>query len=350
MTMQRDYAIATGEFITEWLEENDMSAAELSRRLGVSRKHVSELLNGKVGLSHDSALALERVTGIPARRWNQIEALYQEDRARLNADSVLRAQYERANKFPLSYLRKWGFITATARDKAELVRQLSSFFGVADLDAWYATWSSGSVAYRKVAVRSACPEALSTWLAIGEQRVEILDLPPHDREGLQQALSHLRSLTREDPNSYILRARDILHGVGVAFAVVPPIPGLGVYGATRWVHERPLVQLSLRGKTDDQLWFTLFHELGHVLLHPHSGLYLTVEEDTAEQEADVFAAEALIPTKYESLLPSGRNKAAIRSVAEKLGVSPGIALGRAQRLTGDYAWGHDLRVHFEFEE
>ncbi|WP_369371460.1 ImmA/IrrE family metallo-endopeptidase [Promicromonospora sp. Populi] len=349
MTMQRDYAVATGEFIAEWLEDNDMSAAELSRRLGVSRKHVSELLSGKVGLSHDSALGLESVTGVPARRWNQIEALYQEDRARLNAESVLRAQYERATKFPLAYLRKWGLITATAHDKAELVRQLSTFFGVADLDAWYSTWSSGAVAYRKVAVRSACPESLSTWLAIGEQRVEILELPPHNHEELRSAIPYLRALTREDPNTYISRARDILSRAGVAFVIVPPIPGLGVFGATRWIHSRPLVQLSLRGKTDDQLWFTLFHELGHVLLHPHNGLYLAVERDVLEREADTFAAESLIPTEYEDLLPRGRNKGAIKKLAEQLGVSPGIVLARAQRLTDDYAWGHDLKVHFEFE-
>jgi len=85
-----DYAVPSGDFIQEWMDDNGITAAELARRLDVSRKHVSELLRGKVALSHGMALRLESVTGVPARNWNNIEAQFQEDRGRQFEDEIRR--------------------------------------------------------------------------------------------------------------------------------------------------------------------------------------------------------------------------------------------------------------------
>ncbi len=88
------------------MEDQGVSAAELSRRLGVSRKHVSKLLHGEASLSHEMALRLENVTGVPARIWNLHETGYREALARRDADEDLVRQYEQAKAFPLTYLRQ----------------------------------------------------------------------------------------------------------------------------------------------------------------------------------------------------------------------------------------------------
>lgn len=95
-----DYVVPTGDFIEEWMEEEGINTAELARRLDVSRKHVSELLRGKVPLSHDMALRLENTTGVPARIWNLHETGYQAALARQAADAKLVTQYDRAKEFP----------------------------------------------------------------------------------------------------------------------------------------------------------------------------------------------------------------------------------------------------------
>lgn len=82
MSATPDYVVTAGDFVADWMETEGINAAELARRLGVSPKHVSELLSGKAPLSHPLALALERVTGIPARIWNQYESGYRSDLAR----------------------------------------------------------------------------------------------------------------------------------------------------------------------------------------------------------------------------------------------------------------------------
>lgn len=348
MSTEPDFAVPTGDYLAEWMDDNDVIAAELGRRLGASRKHVSELLSGKAPLSRSLAISLEEVTGIPARIWNQYEALYREDLARLEANVAFSAQHEEVKAYPLAYLRKFGYIEAPREDKAGTVRQLLSLFGVASVDALRTTWSEGSVAYRRVVVTREDAPAMETWLALGERAANQLDLAEFDTDALKAILPTLRTLSGADPATYVAECVNSLARVGVALCFVPPMPGLGVYGATRWIHGHPVVQLSLRYKTDDQLWFTLFHEIGHIVLHGANGLYLTDDASISEEEADHFASDLLIPPVFALRLPHRRDIATIRLLAEELGIAPGIVLGRAQREMGDYAWGNGLKRRFDF--
>ena len=350
MTALPDFTVSPGDHISEWLTDHGLNAAELARRLGVTRKHVSELLAGKAPLSASVALGLERVTGIPARIWNNFEAGYREDLARLAEDAKLAEQHEQAKLFPLAYLRKWRFIKAAARDKAGTVRELLSILGLAHLDAFDATWVHAKVAYRKAELASEKVHERAIWLALGEQLAEVEELPPFDPNALEALVPRLRALTAEpDPVTAIAEAQDLLRGVGAALCLIPPIKGFGVHGATRWIMDHPVVQLSVRGKKDDQLWFTLFHELGHVLLHDHKKVFLQGAGDGAEREADEFAARTLVPYAYRDRLPTGRNIRAVSELAQELGIAPSIVLGQAQRLSGDFAWGQELKVTLEWK-
>ena len=344
-----DYAVSPGDFIQEWLDENDVNAAELARRLDVTPKHVSELLSGKAPLSAALSIALERVTGTPAKLWNRTEAIYREDLARLAECENLEAQYDEAKLFPLSYLRKFGFLTATAKDKVGTVRELLQLLRIGDLGAVEATWLNPKVAYRKTKLNTDKSYEQAMWLALGEYAARSEELPDFDREGLEGLLPKLRSLTAEpNPVESLDKVKELLNEVGVAFALIPPIPGFGVYGATRWIAEHPLVQLSVRGKSDDQLWFTLFHELGHVLLHGHKTVFVQGTEGKEEDEADNFASRTLIPQEFVHRIPTSRNLAAVQELADELGIAPSIVLGQAQRITKDYKWGHSLKVKLEW--
>ena len=351
MTNLPDYAVSPGEHIREWLDDHGINAAELARRLDVTPKHVSELLSGKAPLSATVALGLERVTGIPARIWNRFEAGYREDLARLAESDRLAAQFEQAKHFPLAYLRKWKYISAPARDKAGTVRDLLSLCGIAHLDAFDATWVHGKVAYRRVTLATDKVYERATWLALGERAAEVESLGDYDRAGLDALIPQLRALTaRPNPVEAVGEATELLGGVGVALCLIPPIPGFGVHGATRWIAGHPVVQLSVRGKTDDQLWFTLFHELGHVLLHSQKAIFLQGAGDQTEAEADDFASSTLIPQQYHDRLPSGRNIAAVRDLAAELGIAPSIVLGQVQRATKDFAWGQQLRAKLVWDD
>lgn len=349
MTSTLNYVVTTGDFIAEWMEDEGINAAELARRLSVTPKHVSELLSGKAPLTYGLALSLERVTGVPARIWNLYEAGYRGALAREANEAELADQYEAAREFPLAYLRRYDFIHAPARDRAGTVRELLEILGVASLDAFRLTWSRGSVAYRRSAVGHDKAAALAVWLRLAERHHDGLrDLPTFDRRVLVSLVDDLRGLTTADPLVGLTEALERLRAAGVVLCVFPPVPGLGIHGATRWLNGHPVVQLSLLMKSDDQWWFTLFHELGHVLLHGDKELYLDADRTTDEDEADRYASDLLIPPEYLDRLPRHRDVAAVKALAEELGVAPSIVLGRTQRLSKDFAWGHALKRKVEW--
>lgn len=349
-----NYAVPTGDFIRDWLDENSMSQAEFARRLNVSPKHVSLLLNGVAPLSQDIALKVESVTGIPARIWNSYEAVYRGDLARLAGEREWAAEFEKFSSLPLGELRKRGWLTADPADRAGVVGEILRFFRVADFSSWSKVWLVPQAAYRQSKVHASSTEAIATWLRLGEIKAEELSLAPYDREALTSAIPELRSLSRKSVGEWESELKSLASSVGVAVVFVPDIAGTRCYGATRWSHGNPIVQLSLRGKKDDQFWFTLFHELGHVLLHPRSAVFIDHENGVSarpeEEEADQFAVDTLIPPEKALDLPRGRNLAAVRRFADEVGVSPGIVLGRVHRETGDYGWGHSLKVTLKFAE
>ena len=96
---------------------------------------------------------------------------------------------------------------------------------------------------------------------------------------------------------------------GIAVVWVPELRNTGISGCARWLTDkRALVGLTLRYKTDDQLWFTFFHELGHILLHRNKRSFVVdnAAEDLSdrvvdpemqkyETEASRFSADTLIP-------------------------------------------------------
>ncbi|MGH3349030.1 MAG: ImmA/IrrE family metallo-endopeptidase [Nocardioides sp.] len=351
MTTTLNYIVTTGDFIAEWMDDEGINAAELARRLGTSRKYVSELLSGKAPLSHPMALSLEQVTSVPARIWNLYESGYRSELASRAAEGDLAAQYQQAKAFPLTFLRKFGYIKAPARDHVNTVRELLSLLGVASFSAFEKTWTEGSIAYRRSAAGRKDVPLLATWLALAERHHDSLgDVPDFDRDRVAEVVPTLRALTTAPGLEGIEGATHALFEAGVVVCFVPGVPGLRIHGATRWLNAHPVIQLSVLGKSDDQLWFTLLHEIGHVLLHGDKELYLNGEETEAEAEADRYAADTFIPPDFVARIPRGRNIGAIRSLADELGIAPGIVLGRAQRITKDYGWGHDLKRKYEFKQ
>lgn len=350
MNSEYSFIAAPGEFIQEWMDETQINQAELARRLGVSRKHVSQLLQGKAALTPETAIALERVTGVPARIWNRYEAGYQDALLREEQRNQVESSYAAAKSFPLTYLREVGVITANAKDKAATVSQLLSFLGVASFNAFSASWTKSSMAYRRrAASRGKDLPALASWLLLGEKQIPN-SLPPLNKAALKALLPQLRELTCSRNEEALPQARRYLEEVGVALCIIPAITGLGIHGVTRWVNGSPVIQLSTLYKTDDQIWFTLFHEIGHVLLHSDAQLFISDDDSQAEEEADAFAARTLIPEPYQKSLPKKRDLKLVKEMAGKIGVAPSIVLGQAQHSTGDFGWGYSLKQRINWHE
>lgn len=352
MSTQRDYIVSTGDHIEGWLDDHEITQAELARRLGVTAKHVSELCSGKASLTQSLALKLEQVTGTPADIWMRIETSYRQALAKAEQIQQYRQEIRFVDIFPLAYMRRHGLLRSTKRQGELLVSELCSFLRVATLENFQKNWQINQrLAFRKSSQAQEETAKLAVWLRVGElQHETAITLDEYNSQKLRDCLSALRGLTCLPLEEGFNKARELLEGCGVRLCYTPAISGLRVHGCTRWLLGQPIIQLSGYLKTDDQMWFTLFHEIGHILCH-EKGTYINEGIPLAnEKDADDFAVSTLFPQGFIDDLPSTRNIAKIEAIASKYQLPPGIVLAQTQRITGDYKWGHQLQQKLNFPE
>jgi HTH-type transcriptional regulator/antitoxin HigA len=247
--------------------------------------------------------------------------------------------------FPLSAMRKLQFSLPEGKSDADV---LLKFFDVPSPDAWRARWSDYAVAFRQTQKFNFRREALVAWIREAEIIASQIPLAEFDEAKLRESLNVLRRLTREEANDALSRAQEICSRCGVALVLVPELPGTRISGCARWLTDKhAMVGLTIRYKWGDQLWFTFFHELAHIL---SPRLWRSFVVDNAadhmgdgvvdpvmakyEEEADRFAADTLIPSAELAKLPLHKpdelTNELIQDFAKSIGIHPGIVIGRLQ--------------------
>jgi len=341
-----DWVSPPGDTIADVLEERGWTQAEFARRLGYTEKHVSQLINGKAAITEDTASRLERVLGSTAGFWLRKEATYRERLERQQFAQRCAGWVDWLDRLPIKELMAQGVVSKARlveKNKPALVEACLRFFGVASPDEWEGVYVADLKAqYRRSRAEQSDLAAIATWLRLGEKQAEGWDAPKFDRARFEEALGEIRLLTTQPPQVFEPQMKRLLRDAGVTLALVPAIPRAHVSGVARWLSpSRPLIQLSLYGKTNDRFWFTFFHEAAHILLHGTSAqerkaVFLDdpdggANTDDCEREANQWAADFLIPSQYRQRLATlGSHAAAIRGFANELSIHPGIVVGRLQ--------------------
>lgn len=343
-----------GTTLQDVLTDQDMTQSDLATRTGLSTKHVNQLANGNVSLTAETALLLERATGVSAAMWTSLESRYQVFRSEQAEAERLASDLDWLKELPVKELVKRGRIPDTS-DAVERLRAVCNFFGVANKASWDAVWEKPT-AYRRSRTFTSNPGAVAAWLRIGElEAMKMNCANPYDRSGLTVRLDELRGLTRyADPDEWYEPLHSLCREVGIAVVFEKEIPGARVVGASRWLTPtKALVQLSLRHSWSDIFWFTFFHEIGHLLLHSKKDVFINDPgpHSGAEQEADAFASQLLIPRKYEARLATLRTSADVVRFAEELGIGADLVVGRLQfEKRWPYSRGNELKRRFAFAD
>ena len=354
-----DWISPPGETIADILEEREWTQTDFAARMGQSTKHISLLLNGKAAITEETALKLESVLGSTASFWLNREAQYRESLARLDEMKKLTSWIPWMERFPIKDLMDYEFISTRRCDKAQkpfIVKELLQFFGVASPEGWESRYVGMQVAFRRTREEQSDIASISSWIRRGEMIAERMDGPGYDRVKFEKALKTIRTFTKLPASKFEPQLRKLCFDSGVVLVLIPAIPGAHVSGMARWLNpHKPLIQMSLYGKTNDRFWFTFFHEAAHILMHDKKEVFLDEFdgarlESTEENQADTWARDFLIPPEHEANLLSLRDKSSVRTFADKIGIHPGIVVGRLQHeKIIQHSWMYDLKVKFQFK-
>jgi HTH-type transcriptional regulator/antitoxin HigA len=352
-----DYIPPPGETIADLLEDQAMTQTELADRLGVSLKHLNQVIKGNASISAELALGLERVFSVPAHFWLSREAIFRAHKVRMDESPNLKKALDWAERFPLKELQKRELIPRGLGDE-DLVVALLQFLGIASPRQW----KSPVVAYRKSQRLESDDYALAAWLRAGELEAKDIACDQFSAESFRDVLEQVRGLTRLPATEWQTKLADLCASAGVAVAIVEHFKAARVNGATRWLSpNKALIQLSIRYRWEDIFWFTFFHEAGHVLLHQKKEVFVELDKRPSaksadpkllalEGEADRFAARILIPQRFESRLPT-MQISDVPTFAEHLGIAPAVVIGRLQHEGFiHFNQGNQLRRRLQFVE
>lgn len=346
-----------GETLRDLLEERGMTQADLVERTGRPTKTINEIIQGKTAITPETALQLERVTGVPAEFWNQREADYRAYLARKKELQAVSEQELWLKQFPLKEMIRRGLIKKYGT-VAESVISILNYFGVANVEQWSKFWISKKLAFKKSLNLDSNVGSIAVWLRQGEIEGEKIQCKPYDRTNLINLLPEIRDLTNiSDPNISLIKLQEICAACGVAVVFIKPLPKVPIFGVSSWLSpDKALVQLSLRLKTADILWFSIFHEIGHILKHGKKDYFVDLdskltEKDEKELEADKFAEETLIPSAELNSWLSKNKEITVNSIlsfSNLLGIMPGILVGRLQHK-GIIAYSDFNKLKFKYD-
>lgn len=353
-----DLAIHPGEFLEETLDEIGMTQSELSNRLGRPVQAINEIIKGKKSITSTTALELEDVLGVPSHIWLGLESEYQLVLARQEELKQMQEECSLVKNFPYLDLVKLGFVHATKKT-IERVDELKRFFGVAKL-VQISHVKAYQPAFRVSSHGEISNEAIATWIQSARMKAKEIETQPFDRKILKENLLKLKSLMNLDNiNESLKKIQETLNTCGVALVLLPHFKKTKVSGATFWIdNDKAVISMSLRGSFSDVFWFSFFHEVGHIMLHPKREVFLenghsNTKLQKQEDEADRFASDFLVNNKdFEKFISLGNlSENTVVDFAKEQGVKPSVIVGRLMHKKivdfNDYKLSH-LRDRYKW--
>lgn len=330
-----DWVSPPGQTIIEILEELEWSLEEFATRIGHKPEVAQRVLDGAYSIDRNMASRLVRALGSTEQFWLAREYDYRasiEDADQADVSSL----DDLVARLPISDMKKLGWIDRG--EPKDRTADCLGFFGVSTFAQWQGRYlhAFDQAAYRRSAFHGCCEVSTTAWLRQGERLTKNDEVAEWSADILRGQIDNFKRLTWfKDPKLFLPRIRALLAQAGVKFAIVRTPKGCTASGAVRLLEgSTPHIQLSFRYLSDDQFWFSLFHEIAHLLLHKELMPFIErddMKETEQEAEANEFAESIIVPPEYrEEFLTLGSSKGPIIGLAKKIGVAPGLIVGQLQ--------------------
>jgi len=347
-----------GEYAMRELDKKGWTQADLADILGRPVQVVNEIISGKRGITPDTARGLAAAFGTTPELWMNLDAQHQ--LAKTQEDPAVAVRARIFDKGPIKEMVRRGWLPPSD-DVTMLGKAVLNFFELNSLEDEPRFY--GHAARKATDYRASTP-GQTAWLFRAKQIAQDRLLTPEgkfSKAALQEAVHMLRKLLPTAEGTALVA--DILSRAGIRFLVLEHLPQTRIDGACFWLDdESPVVVIAFRYDRIDYFWHTIFHELAHV--EAGDGLtddtYLDVDlvgghlatlpvKPPLEQEADRYAADAIVPEHYlETFIHGVRpaySRTKILTFASQMGVHAGIVVGQLQhRGEIQYSHSRDLLV------
>jgi HTH-type transcriptional regulator/antitoxin HigA len=351
-----DWFSKPGDALRSLMQRRGVAAGDLAHKLEGGMTVVRGILDGSIAIDVDMATVLAESLGGTFDYWLKRQANYD---AALERAVCIAEEYEAdawLERVPAPGV-KLGGRRSDAKRREELRRRLV-FFNVANMKAWEARYGQlrDDTRFRTSQSFMSNNSAILLWLRQGELEADLAATRARNPSNLQDRLEGIRGLSKVSrPSRFVPKLKVLCAEAGVALVIVRTPKGCYASGASRLVApDKAMVLLSFRYRADDQFWFTVFHEIGHLLLHG-ADTFLDDEntpDDESEREANYFASACIIPEDKRAEFECLRaDRDAILRFSVSIGVAPGLIVGQMQHrdMLGRNIL-NSLKRHWTWEE
>ena len=333
-------AFHPGYYVKEIIEDMGITQSEFAQRLNTTDKTLCKLVNAEISLSDDLAQKLAQMMGTSVKVWLDLQTSYTEKILEIKKRKALDEEKRYLKILDYSYFRRLHVVKDT-RNSAERIAELQKFFKVSSLSV---LGEKDFLVACKTAVQDVTEKNIvssNAWIQTALNGAEKMVCKPFNKKRLQSYLPEIRTMTLQDPSVFFPRLCAIFQECGVAFILLPHLKNSGVNGAVKWINpEKVLLAINNRRLYADVFWFSLFHEIRHILQQKIKETFISSDKTACiscadkelEADADRFAGDYLIARgEYEKFIGNKTwNENNVRIFAQQVGIHPGVVVGRLQ--------------------
>lgn len=324
-------AFHPGYYLKEIVDESGLTQEDFAKRLDTTPKNLSLLVRGEQSLSIDIAMKLSRMIGTTVSYWLNLQNAYDALIAEFNSDKELEKEREIFKELDYKYFRDNFGLPDLPRKTDEQIVEVRKFLHVSTLAVFEKR--DMAVSFRSVSQKLSDANTIKAniMVQIAANMALNVQAPKFNKTKFKQAVDYALSLTRNHKDFYPL-IKEAFYNAGVIFVILPNLPGSKINGATKKLERNVMLMVNDRRLNADTFWFTLFHEIGHII---HGDYGISFEQETGEREevADKFAADLLIKSdEYQKFIQGNTfTLTKIKEFAASIERDPGIVLGRLQK-------------------
>lgn len=329
--------IGPGHIIKREMEALNWNQEDLAQILEMSPKSINQILNNKQGITVDTATLLGKAFKTSPDFWLNLEKNY---RLRLRTEGQKEKETELKAKIrkhmPMLEMRKKGWIDFdNSTDSQE--KAFCKFWEQEKPD--FSMYENNTL---KFCARQAKENEIftnfytQTWLKKAQTEAAKIEVPVFDKNKLIEMLHTISNYANKA--NHVEKFIQDLNSVGVKFFILSHLEKTYLDGAAFMSGDNPVVVFTGRHKGIDSFWWTMLHELAHVLLHLHkTNTYFldnldALLDNKMEVEADEYASKLL--KRDEIILSMNRvhylTEQKLLSIAHTTKLHPAIVLGILQ--------------------
>lgn len=321
-------AFHPGYYIKEIVDDSGLTQEDFAKRLGTTPKNLSVLLKGDQSLSIDIATKLSRMLGTSIPYWLNLQQAYDEKLAEIQSDEELKRERKVFKLIDYKYFRDNFKLPDIPRQVDEQIKCVREFLKISSLTVLEET--NLAVNFRSYSEHLSKSNTVNAnvMVQIAVNQTLKKETPKYNKKKFEKAVSFALTQTRNHEN-FFPEIQKAFEEAGVVLVALPNLKNSGVNGASKKVDGKVMLMVNDRRHYADTFWFTLFHEIGHIL---NGDLGISFKDDR-EDEADLYARRTLIPQdKYDVFVSQNQyfDEEAIRKFADSIERDPGIVLGRLQ--------------------